>query len=83
MAVEVSGGIAEKGVELLFIVSDTGIGMTDAEIEKLFQPFVQFDNFSTRKYLGTGLGLAISKRLVKLMGGMLSATSKKRNRDCF
>lgn len=55
--------------EVLFQVKDTGIGITPEEQSKLFQPFVQVDNSTTRKYGGTGLGLTISKKLCELMGG--------------
>jgi len=57
---------------LEFEVIDTGIGMTDAQAARIFEPFVQADASASRKYGGSGLGLAISRRLARLLGGDVS-----------
>jgi signal transduction histidine kinase/CheY-like chemotaxis protein/HPt (histidine-containing phosphotransfer) domain-containing protein len=61
---------------LSFTVSDTGIGMTAQEIDRLFSPFTQADTSISRKHGGTGLGLAISRQLVEMMGGSIQAQSR-------
>lgn len=60
---------------LEFKIRDTGIGMTAEQVDMLYQPFVQADSSTTRKFGGTGLGLAISKRLAEMLGGDLNCES--------
>lgn len=62
-------------ITLEFRVKDTGIGIKDTDLTKLFSPFTQADTSTTRKYGGTGLGLVISTSLVEMMGGDISVES--------
>ncbi|MCL1793566.1 MAG: ATP-binding protein [Oscillospiraceae bacterium] len=63
-------------VTIYFEVRDSGIGMSEEQIEKIFEPFTQADSSTTRNYGGTGLGLAITKNIVELMGGKLKVESE-------
>ncbi|MEG4494371.1 response regulator [Microcoleus sp. D3_18_C4] len=60
---------------LSFRVADTGIGMTQEQLQRVFQPFTQADASTTREYGGTGLGLAISQRFCQMMGGSIEVSS--------
>jgi PAS domain S-box-containing protein len=64
------------GEWVTFQVTDSGIGMTPEQVDKLFQAFAQADASTTRKFGGTGLGLAITKRLCRLLGGDVSVVSE-------
>ncbi|TAF07848.1 MAG: PAS domain S-box protein [Nostocales cyanobacterium] len=68
---------------ICFSVIDTGIGIAQEELNKLFQPFVQIDSSLNRQHNGTGLGLALVQRLVELHGGEITVTSQVGEGSCF
>lgn len=67
----------ENNHRLLFSIKDSGIGIAENDFEKLFKSFSQVDSSTSKKYGGTGLGLAISKKLIELMGGVITFKSTK------
>ena len=62
--------------EIVFEVADTGIGMSEEEMGRLFQDFSQADASTAKKYGGTGLGLALSRRLCRMMGGDITVDER-------
>jgi signal transduction histidine kinase/DNA-binding response OmpR family regulator len=76
-------GLTDKSVSLNFSVRDTGVGISDDKIKKLFKAFSQADSSVNRRYGGTGLGLAICKSLVELMNGTINVASKQEEGSNF
>ncbi|NVK24798.1 MAG: response regulator [Gammaproteobacteria bacterium] len=74
--VHFSYSLIEDQPQLQISVTDTGIGMTGNQIDKVFDKFTQADQTTTRKYGGTGLGMAITKQLVELLNGTIKVESK-------
>ena len=77
VSLDVSGAFVEIGIR------DSGIGMSEEQLARIFQPFEQADSSTTRKYGGTGLGLAISQKLVQIMGGDIRVSSSPGEGSCF
>ena len=73
--------IAEN--DLLFSVTDSGIGIAEEGLQKLFQDFTQVDASTTRQFGGTGLGLAITKKIIEMMNGQIGVSSQTGKGSCF
>ena len=76
--IDIVGSITKTDDKLGFVIDvrDTGIGLNDEQMSRLFTPFTQADESFTREYGGTGLGLVITKRLIELLGGSISVVSQ-------
>ena len=68
--------VFDDKVEMRFEIKDTGIGMSQEQINQIYEPFVQADSSTTRKFGGTGLGLAIARSMIMIMGGEMQVESK-------
>jgi signal transduction histidine kinase/CheY-like chemotaxis protein len=68
--------ISDRRVRFDFSVTDSGSGISREDLDRLFQPFTQVDNSSTRRFGGTGLGLTIARRMAQIMGGDITVASR-------
>lgn len=83
ITVDLQGQCQDGFLPLRFSIRDTGIGISEDELPRLFQPFSQADASIRRRYGGSGLGLVICRRLAEAMGGSVSVTSVKGEGSCF
>lgn len=73
----------QDGLVLRFAISDSGVGIPQENIDKIFNPFFQLDDSATRSFGGVGLGLSIAKEMVQLLGGNISLVSEQNKGSCF
>jgi len=83
IALDVSRETKRAGPAILFRVTDSGIGMTEAQMGKLFEAFTQAEASTTRTYGGTGLGLAITKKFCQMLNGDVSVSSERGKGSVF
>ena len=84
--IQVRAGTAPLGggrTRVTLAVSDTGIGLDEEQLARLFKPFAQADSSTTRRFGGTGLGLSIVRRLAQLMGGDVAVESRPKAGSTF
>lgn len=75
LSIALEGASTLDRATLILSVSDEGMGISEADLSRLFEPFTQVDDSSTRRFAGTGLGLSIAKRMAELLGGSVSVRS--------
>jgi signal transduction histidine kinase len=80
---EITMKVTSSAQQLTVSVQDTGIGIAEESLERIFEPFTQADGSLTRNYSGTGLGLTISRQLCSLMDGNITVTSEVGRGSCF
>jgi len=80
---EITVRARREGSDITIDVADTGIGMTDEQVARLFNAFVQADALTARRYGGTGLGLALTRRIMQMLGGDVTVTSTHEKGSVF
>jgi signal transduction histidine kinase/DNA-binding response OmpR family regulator len=83
ITIEAFADASSREEQIVFRVRDTGIGMSPEQIARIFQPFVQADSTTTRKFGGTGLGLTISRTFCRMMGGEVAVESREGHGSTF
>lgn len=81
--VKVAAGLEEASEAVYISIEDSGIGIDEKELEKIFNPFYQIDGTTSRSYGGTGIGLTLAKKLVELNGGTITVSSRRLQGSVF